>query len=95
MLPHFPVPDRPRPRQFQIRSLMLVVACSALAAWVARDPVLRGVAVMLVASVALPVVILLVLMSLGAIGFAVWAAVEWVAGWVRRSASFPDDAPGA
>lgn len=93
MKPHLGIPTSRRRRQVTLRSLMGWVVACAILAWIAADPVMRGVALMAVAAVALPVAILLGLMVLGGLGFAASALWARVFRRPRSRAGPPGDRP--
>lgn len=78
-------------RQFRLKTLLMAVALAGVLFRSLRVP---GVAELLIAVVLVPVaglVLLLIPMALGALGFTLVAMAERALGRVRRAASWPDD----
>lgn len=94
MVSHITIPHRPSRGRLQVRSLLWIVAASAVGAWLGRDPFASALVLALLFFAIVGVVVMAVFMGLGALGFVLWAAIERIVLWVRRASTFPEDHSG-
>ena len=84
-------PGKGQRRQFGTRSLILLIALAAVWFGVLVDPQIGPLALYIVGAFGVALAVMAMAMSLGFLGFGIFAVGDRLVGWVRRASQWPED----
>jgi len=83
--------SRLRQRQFQARSLMLVITLAVVWLGILLDPNVGPLLLLLSGAFAITLAVMGLAMGLGLLGFGLCSACDRAVGWLRRASQWPDE----
>jgi len=78
-------------RRFRIRSLMLVIALTAVWMGVLLDPHVGPLVLLLIGAFGIALAVMGVAMGLGLLGFGLCTACDQAVAWLRRASRWPNE----